>query len=78
MKYKLWVMSSIIELEANNIDEAICVGLLHYQQNIPIAVYDTDEKASILFPYDDKKVDEVLSNMWDRIKESYNSITFNK
>jgi hypothetical protein len=37
-------MSSVIELIAGSKDEAICVSMLYFNSQAPIAVYDCDEK----------------------------------
>ena len=70
-------MSNVIEIEAEDIDEAICVSMLYFQTQAPIAVYDTEEKASLSFPYNVEKVDEILSNIWERLRDVYASIKTN-
>lgn len=72
--YKTWIMSSLIEIDADSKDEAICVSMLYFRSQAPIAVYDCDEVSNLKFPYDASEVDKVLWWMWERIKDSYKSI----
>lgn len=72
--YKTGIMSSLIELQADSKDEAICVSMIYFNSQVPIAVYDCDEVSSLKFPYDANEIDKILSWMWEKIKESYKSI----
>lgn len=75
MKYKCWIMSSVITIEADNIDEAICVSLIYFQSQAPVAVYDTEEKNKIKFPYKSDEVDKILWAMPpEKLKKIYKSI----
>lgn len=74
MKYKLWVMSSVIELEADDIDEAKVIAMVYYKSNAPIAVYNTKEEAKINFPYNTNQVMEKLQSIWKRWIKIFNSI----
>jgi hypothetical protein len=53
-------MSSKIEIEADNIDQAICVSMLYFNTTAPIAVYNTKEKNTLSFPYSSAEVDKIL------------------
>lgn len=67
-------MSSLIELEADTKDEAICVSMLYFQSNAPIAVYDCEEESTLTFPYQAEKIDKILSWMWEKLRTSFKSI----
>jgi len=67
-------MSSVIELQADSKDEAICISMLYFNSQAPIPVYDCDELSNLKFPYDSDEVDKVLSWMWKKLKDSYKSI----
>ena len=56
-------MSSVIELEADNADEATAISLLWFHSQAPIALYDTEERSTLKFPYDSKQVADVLDGM---------------
>lgn len=73
-QYKTWIMSSVIELQADSKDEAMSVSMLYYTSNAPIAVYDCEEIWTLSFPYNTDEVDKILWWMWERLRESYRSI----
>lgn len=75
MKYKTWIMSNVIELEADNINQAICLSVLYFQTNAPIAVYDTEEKSTLKFPYNSDEVDNILKWLWtEKLKKYFYSV----
>lgn len=68
-------MSSKIELEADNIDDAKAISMIYYQSNAPIAVYNSEEKSSLNFPYNVEKVEKILDTLGtEKIKEIFSTI----
>lgn len=68
-------MSSKIELEADNIDEAKCMAMVYFHTNAPIAVYNSTEESSLSFPYQIEKVENILDAIpKKKIKKIFSTI----
>lgn len=76
MRYETWIMSKKISVECENVDQAICITLMVLMSQAPVAVYNSKEKPTIVFPYDHKRVGEILDSM--DIKKAYGTILINK
>lgn len=76
-------MSTVIEVHANSVDEAIALSLLYLNTNAPIVVYSEIENTEIKtldFPYSSDKIEKVLDCMYKnygikKVREMFDLIT---